>query len=187
MIGIDEVGRGALCGPVVSCALVLKQEIRDHNFFALIKDSKLIQEDKRNQIANLIKKFSSFSIGICNNRLIDKINILNATNLSMIRALKPFKDYPNLVKIDGLKTFELNAKTEFIKKGDKKSVVIAAASIIAKSYRDKIMIEFSKMFPEYDINNNKGYGTKKHIDAIKTFGCSPIHRKSFKPISDILF
>ena len=105
----------------------------------------------------------------------------------MIRAFKPFKDHPNMVKIDGLKTFELNTKTEFIKNGDKKSVVIAAASIIAKVYRDKIMIEFSKIFPEYDINNNKGYGTKKHIDAINAFGCSPIHRKSFKPISDILF
>ena len=105
----------------------------------------------------------------------------------MIRAFKPFKDQPNMVKIDGLKTFELNTKTEFITNGDKKSVVIAAASIIAKSYRDKIMIEFSKIFPEYDINNNKGYGTKKHIDAINAFGCSPIHRKSFKPISDILF
>ena len=92
-----------------------------------------------------------------------------------------------MVKIDGIKTFELNAKTEFIKKGDKKSVVIAAASIMAKSYRDKIMIEFSKIFPEYDINNNKGYGTKKHIAALKSLGCSPIHRRSFKPISNILF
>ena len=137
----------------MSCAILLKKDIRFQSFFPLIKDSKLIEEKKRNQIAFLIKQFSYFSIGKCSNQIIDKINILNATNLSMIRAYEPFKNYPNIVKIDGLKTFNLNARTKFIKKGDQKSVVIAAASIVAKNYRDKMMVKFSKKYPHYDFEN----------------------------------
>ena len=139
IIGIDEVGRGALCGPVVSCAVLLDKTIISDNLFLEINDSKKLSETKRNVIASFIKKNSKFSFGLATHKEIDSINILKATNLSMKRAFNYFKNFPNRIKIDGTKTFFLNDKTEFIVQGDKKSVTIAAASILAKTYRDKIM------------------------------------------------
>ena len=147
IIGIDEVGRGALCGPVVSCAVQLNKKILKQSFLKEIDDSKKINEIKRNQLANLIKKFSIFSYGICSNKIIDKINILQATNLSMKKAYENLRNTDNKVKIDGVKSFFLNDKTEFIKGGDNKSVVIAAASILAKSFRDAMMEKYSHEFP----------------------------------------
>ena len=179
VIGIDEVGRGALCGPVVSCSILLHPEIIENDLVYEINDSKKISEKKRNIIAKFIKKNSTYSIGIATSREIDKINILQATNLSIIRSYDKFKKYDCLVKVDGIQTFELNNKTKFIKGGDSKSISIAAASIIAKNWRDNLMIEYSKVHPAYDWDKNKGYGTKKHKEAIIKYGITHIHRLSF--------
>ena len=187
IVGIDEVGRGALCGPVVSCAVQLKKTIMKQSFITEIDDSKKLKENKRNELACLIKKFSTFSYGICSNKIIDKINILQATNLSMKKAYQSLGNNESKVKIDGIESFFLNNRTQFVKNGDNKSVVIAAASILAKSYRDNIMIRYSNEFPGYSLEKNKGYGSKIHLLAIKKLGITPIHRKSFAPIKSLLF
>ncbi len=179
VIGIDEVGRGAFCGPVVSCSVLLEKEILNNNLVFQITDSKKLSHKKRFILSKFIKEHSSYSIGVANNIEIDEMNILRATNLSMIRSYDKFKKTENLIKIDGLKTFSLNEKTTFIKNGDQKSISIAAASIIAKTWRDRLMTLYSKIYPMYGWERNKGYGTHEHVNAIKKFGLTKIHRKSF--------
>ena len=179
VIGIDEVGRGAFCGPVVSCSVLLEKKILNNNLVFQITDSKKLNHKKRIILSKFIKEYSSYSIGVANNIEIDEMNILRATNLSMIRSYDKFKKTENLIKIDGLKTFSLNEKTTFIKNGDQKSISIAAASIIAKTWRDRLMTLYSKIYPMYGWERNKGYGTHEHRNAIKKFGLTKIHRKSF--------
>ena len=179
VIGIDEVGRGAFCGPVVSCSVLLEKKILNNNLVLQITDSKKLSHKKRIILSKFIKEYSSYSIGVANNIEIDEMNILRATNLSMIRSYDKFKKTENLIKIDGLKTFSLNEKTTFIKNGDQKSISIAAASIIAKTWRDRLMTLYSKIYPMYGWERNKGYGTHEHRNAIKKFGLTKIHRKSF--------
>ena len=179
VIGIDEVGRGAFCGPVVSCSVLLEKKILNNNLVFQITDSKKLNHKKRIILSKFIKEYSSYSIGVANNIEIDEMNILRATNLSMIRSYDKFKKTKNLIKIDGLKTFSLNEKTTFIKNGDQKSISIAAASIIAKTWRDRLMTLYSKIYPMYGWERNKGYGTHEHRNAIKKFGLTKIHRKSF--------
>ncbi len=179
VIGIDEVGRGAFCGPVVSCSILLEKKILNNNLVFQIKDSKKLSHKKRIILSKFIKEYSSYSIGVANNIEIDEMNILRATNLSMIRSYDKFKKTENLIKIDGLKTFSLNEKTTFIKNGDQKSISIAAASIIAKTWRDRLMTLYSRIYPMYGWERNKGYGTHEHRSAIKKFGLTKIHRKSF--------
>ena len=179
VIGIDEVGRGAFCGPVVSCSILLEKKILNNNLVFQITDSKKLNHKKRIILSKFIKEYSSYSIGVANNIEIDEMNILRATNLSMIRSYDKFKKTENLIKIDGLKTFSLNEKTTFIKNGDQKSISIAAASIIAKTWRDRLMTLYSKIYPMYGWERNKGYGTHEHRNAIKKFGLTKIHRKSF--------
>ena len=179
VIGIDEVGRGAFCGPVVSCSVLLEKQILNNNLVFQITDSKKLSNKKRIILSKFIKEYSSYSIGVANNIEIDEMNILRATNLSMIRSYDKFKKTENLIKIDGLKTFSLNEKTTFIKNGDQKSISIAAASIIAKTWRDRLMTLYSKIYPMYGWERNKGYGTHEHRSAIKKFGITKIHRKSF--------
>ena len=179
VIGIDEVGRGAFCGPVVSCSVLLEKKILNNNLVFQITDSKKLNHKKRIILSKFIKEHSSYSIGVANNIEIDEMNILRATNLSMIRSYDKFKKTENLIKIDGLKTFSLNEKTTFIKNGDQKSICIAAASIIAKTWRDRLMTLYSKIYPMYGWERNKGYGTHEHRNAIKKFGLTKIHRKSF--------
>ena len=179
VIGIDEVGRGAFCGPVVSCSVLLEKKILNNNLVLQIKDSKKLSHKKRIILSKFIKEYSSYSIGVANNLEIDEMNVLRATNLSMIRSYDKFKKTENLIKIDGLKTFSLNEKTTFIKNGDQKSISIAAASIIAKTWRDRLMTLYSKIYPMYGWERNKGYGTSEHRSAIKKFGLTKIHRKSF--------
>ena len=179
VIGIDEVGRGAFCGPVVSCSILLEEKILNNNLVFQITDSKKLSHKKRIILSKFIKEYSSYSIGVANNIEIDEMNILRATNLSMIRSYDKFKKTDNLVKIDGLKNFSLNEKTTFIKNGDQKSLSIAAASIIAKTWRDRLMTLYSKIYPMYGWERNKGYGTHEHRSAITKFGLTKIHRKSF--------
>ena len=151
----------------------------DHTLHKEINDSKKLSEKKRIILSEFIKQNSVFSIGIASNIEIDRLNILNATILSMKRALKKLSISTNTIKIDGPKIFNLNEKTFFVKKGDQKSVTIAAASIVAKCYRDKVIKKLAVIHPFYQWEKNKGYGTKKHVNAIKKFGVSQLHRKSF--------
>ncbi len=179
VIGIDEVGRGAFSGPVVSCSILLLKEILNFKLVNEIKDSKKLSEKKRTLLSKFIENNSVFSIGSASNREIDNLNILHATNLSMIRSYEKFKNMKNLVKIDGIKTFFLNERTSFIKSGDNKSVTIAAASIMAKTWRDRLMEEYSKQYPMYGWEKNKGYGTREHQKAIIKHGITKLHRKTF--------
>ena len=179
VIGVDEVGRGALCGPVVSCGVLLKKEIFQDKLINEIDDSKKISQKKREILEIFIKRNSLYSFGLASNKEIDKVNILNATIISMKRALKKFDGYKNTIKIDGQKIFEYNENTFFIKKGDSSSVSIASASILAKTFRDNIMNEYARSYPLYKWDKNKGYGTKEHLLAIKMYGITSFHRKSY--------
>jgi len=172
--GVDEAGRGPLAGPVVAAAVILKKD----EFIEGLNDSKKLSEKKREELYDTItKKAVAYGVGIVDEKCIDKINILNATKLAMHEALK--KINPDYVLIDAVKLEDLNVKQDAIIKGDAKSVSIAAASIIAKVTRDRIMSDMDKIYPNYGFIKHKGYGTKEHIDAIKKFGASKIHRNTF--------
>lgn len=175
--GIDEVGRGALAGPVISAAVVLDF----NNVPSNIKDSKkLSQKERELKFSEIISSAIDFSIGSSNNIEIDDINILQATLLSMKRAYLNLSVHPKIALIDGNKAPDIKCKTKTIINGDNKSLSIAAASIIAKVHRDKLMREIHKKLPSYNFNNNVGYGTKEHYNAIRLNGVSIFHRKSFK-------
>ena len=181
--GVDEVGRGSWVGPVFSAAVILKKNINKN----LFKDSKKISKKKRIKIAKYIKKNSIYSIGKSSTKEIDKFNVLQATLLSMKRAIKNLQVKPNLVLIDGLHApANINYNLKTIVKGDTKISSISAASIIAKVARDKYISSLGKKYASYCWHTNFGYGTKKHLNAIKKFGVTIHHRKSFKPIHNIL-
>ncbi len=182
LAGVDEVGRGTLAGPVVAAAVILDY----NNIPEGIKDSKKIVKRKREQICKDILSSSITSIGLATSGEIDKINILKASLLAMKRAIEDLKKKPNIVLIDGNYTPEISIQSKSIIKGDNKSISIAAASIVAKVYRDNLMTEYSKKYPGYLWEKNSGYGTKEHLEAIKNLGVTPIHRISFKPIHNIL-
>lgn len=178
--GIDEVGRGPLAGPVVAAAVILPKNFFDER----INDSKKLSEKKRNELYKIIcENAISIGIGIISNKRIDKINIYEATKEAMILAVKNLSFKPDYLLIDAMK-LELDIPSLSIIKGDAKSQSIAAASIIAKVTRDNMMYELDKKYPMYDFANNKGYGTKKHIESIKKYGIINEHRKSFKPVSE---
>ena len=182
--GVDEVGRGCLAGPVFSAAVILNSTINTKD----IKDSKKIPFKKRIVLSKYIKKNSIYAIGSASVEEINKINILNASLLSMKRALYKLKVKPSVAYIDGIfapKNIKIKCKT-FIK-GDEKITSIAAASIIAKVARDLFMIKLSKKYPKYCWDKNFGYGTKKHLIRLKKYGITKHHRKKFKPIHNILF
>ena len=175
--GIDEVGRGALAGPVISAAVILDFD----NVPSNIKDSKkLSQKERELKFSEIISSALDIGIGSSDNREIDDINILQATLLSMKRAYLKLSVHPKVALIDGNKAPDIKCKTKTIINGDNKSLSIAAASIIAKVHRDKLMREIHKKLPCYNFNNNVGYGTKEHYNAIRLNGVSVFHRKSFK-------
>lgn len=178
--GIDEAGRGPGAGPVVAAAVIL-----DNNYNNLIiNDSKKLTEKRRLEAFNEInEKALQIGIGIVSNEEIDEINILNATKLAMERAYNNLSEKPEHLLIDAL-NININIPQTNIIKGDMKSISIAAASIIAKVTRDKIMVEYGEKYPNYLFEKHKGYLTKAHLELIKEYGPCPIHRKSFKPISD---
>jgi len=183
MAGVDEVGRGCLAGPVFAAAVILNNDINTKD----IKDSKKIPFRKRILLSEYIKKNSIYAVGTASVEEINKINILNASLLSMKRALSKLKPKPSMAYIDGLfvpKNMEIKCKT-FIK-GDEKIVSIAAASIVAKATRDLFMIKLGKKFPKYRWNKNFGYGTAEHIKSLRKYGVTKHHRKKFKPIHNIL-
>ena len=181
--GVDEVGRGCLAGPVFAAAVILNKGINIKD----IKDSKKIPFKKRILLSKYIKKNSIYAVGTASVKEINKINILNASLLSMQRALDKLKLKPSIVYIDGLfapKGLKIKHKT-FVK-GDEKITCIAAASIVAKATRDLFMIRLGQKFPKYKWNKNFGYGTAEHLNGIRKYGITKHHRKSFKPIHNIL-
>ncbi len=183
MAGVDEVGRGCLAGPVFAAAVILNKNINIRD----IKDSKKISFKKRIIISEYIKRNSVYAIGSASVDEINKINILNASLLSMQRALNKLKLKPSIAYIDGIfapKNIKINYKT-FIK-GDEKVTCIAAASIVAKATRDLFMIKLGKKFPKYRWNKNFGYGTGEHLNSLKKYGITKHHRKKFKPVYNIL-
>lgn len=180
--GVDEVGRGPLIGPVVSACVVLPKKIKIKG----LNDSKKLSEKKRNEYYKIIMdKALSIGIGIVDNKRIDEINIYEATKESMILAINKCNINIQHILIDAMK-LNLNVSSTSIIKGDQKSISIAAASVIAKVTRDEIMYKMDKKYPQYDFKNNKGYPTKKHIDAIKKYGILNEHRRSYKPVIDYL-
>ena len=174
--GTDEVGRGCLAGPVVAAAVILKEDISG------LTDSKKISPKKREFLADLISKNSFFAYGVVSNNKIDKINILNASLLAMKRAILNLPVTPSMVLVDGTFKPDLDIPMRAIIGGDSSENAISAASIIAKVYRDNLMIKYDSIFPVYDLKGNKGYGTKKHLEALKNFGHSEIHRTTFNGV-----
>ena len=180
--GVDEVGRGPLIGPVVACACILPV-----NFYHKdIKDSKKLSEKKREEMYKIIKENAiSIGLGIVSEKVIDEVNIYEATKIAMKEARKNLNITPEHVLIDAMK-LELNIPSTSIIKGDDKSESIAAASIIAKVTRDHMLDEMDKEYPMYDLKNNKGYGTKKHLEALQTYGPCKYHRVSYSPVRNAL-
>lgn len=178
--GIDEVGRGPLVGPVVTAAVILPKDFYDER----INDLKKLTEKKRELLYDVIMENAiSVGIGISSEDVIDEINILNATKRAMLEAVNNLSVKPEHLLIDAVKLNTDIPQTSIIK-GDAKSESIAAASIIAKVTRDRMMIELDKIHPEYDFKHNKGYGTKKHIEAIRKYGIIKEHRKTFAPCDE---
>ncbi len=179
--GIDEVGRGPLVGPVVTAAVILPKDFYDER----INDSKKLTEKKRELLYDVIMENAlSVGIGMSSPEVIDEINILNATKKAMIEAINNLSIKPEHLLIDAVK-LDIDIPQTSIIKGDAKSESIAAASIIAKVTRDRMMVELDKKYPMYDFKHNKGYGTKKHIEALYEYGPISEHRKSFAPVSEL--
>lgn len=175
--GVDEAGRGPLAGPVCVAAVIMPFE--QDKIIEEINDSKKLTEKKREQLFEKIKNTAiSYNIVFVDEKTIDSINILNATKLGMKQAIENLRVKPELVLIDAVK-IDTCVLTESIIKGDAKSYNIAAASILAKVTRDKLMVELDKKYPEYNFKKHKGYGTKEHIENLKKFGKCEIHRNSF--------
>lgn len=175
--GIDEAGRGPLAGPVVVGAVILPE----NSFIEGVNDSKKVSEKKREKLYDLITQEAiSYSVGIVDQKTIDEINILNATKLGVKLALEGLKQKPEIIMVDALNNMDtLGIPYISVIKGDAKNYSIAAASIIAKVTRDRIMREWDEVYPIYGFAKHKGYGTAEHIRIIKENGASPLHRKSF--------
>ena len=174
--GIDEVGRGPLAGPVVAGAVILPRDCK----ILYLNDSKQLSAKKRDELYDVIMENAvAVGIGMASPRRIDEINILQATYEAMRMAIGNLKVQPDLLLNDAVTIPEVEIPQVPIIKGDAKSVSIAAASIIAKVTRDRLMVEYDKVLPGYDFASNKGYGTKKHIEGLKELGPSPIHRRTF--------
>lgn len=174
--GIDEAGRGPLAGPVVAGAVILPKDCR----ILYINDSKKLSEKRRNELFDIIKEEAvTYGIGIIDAAKIDEINILQATYEAMRSAINNLNPSPDILLNDAVTIPKVDIKQVPIIKGDAKSISIAAASVLAKVTRDRIMEEYDKKYPEYGFAKHKGYGTKQHIQALEQFGASPIHRRTF--------
>ncbi|MCE2105687.1 ribonuclease HII [Streptococcus thermophilus] len=180
--GVDEVGRGPLAGPVVAAAVILPKLCKIKG----LNDSKKIPKSKHEAIYNqVMKEAVAVGIGIKDNYVIDDVNIYEATKLAMIEAIEKLNPQPEHLLIDAM-NLDLPIEQTSIIKGDANSLSIAAASIVAKVTRDKMMADYEQEFPGYAFAKNAGYGTKEHLSGIDKFGVTPIHRRSFEPIKSII-
>ena len=184
--GVDEVGRGPLAGPVVSAAVVLPHDlVGDEDWLSVINDSKKLSELKRQMAYEIISREAvSVAVGITNASTIDSVGILPATISSMFTALRGLEVSPDFVLFDFIPLKDCEYPYRTVVKGDTKSYSISAASIIAKVTRDELMKEAEEQYPGYGFSGHKGYGTAKHLDAIKRLGPCEIHRRSFAPIKN---
>ena len=179
--GIDEAGRGPLAGPVVAAAAILPRTFRRHK---TLTDSKQLSEQQREEIYAELTSLPEFywAVGVSDVEVIDQYNILRATWRAMQIALDHLYIYPDHVLVDGLRVPLMGVKQTAIVKGDAKSYSIAAASVIAKVTRDRMMVKLHEQFPQYNFAQHKGYGTPEHLAALGQYGPSPVHRKSFAPV-----
>ena len=179
LAGVDEVGRGPLAGPVVAAAIILPQ-----NYWVQgLNDSKKMSEKKRNEVFEHLQRDAlAYGFGVVSETMIDEINIRQATLLAMKMALEQLEILPDYVLVDGNMLPDVAFKQEPLIKGDSRSVAIAAASVLAKVTRDRMMIDYNQLYPEYGFDKNKGYGTPVHLDALSQHGMTIIHRRSFEPI-----
>jgi ribonuclease HII len=186
---IDEAGRGPLAGPVVAACVLIKSDTLPHisDELKIINDSKKLTEKKREKAFNIIKDNFEIGIGMCDHNTIDRINILQAAFLAMKKAISAVKQKPDYVILDGgLPIPNISIEQKAIISGDSLVFSIAAASILAKVTRDRIMREMHEIYPDYGFDKHKGYGTKLHMEQLKAYGPSPIHRKSFRPVKRLL-
>jgi len=180
--GVDEVGRGPLIGPVVAAAVILPKNYKLNG----LNDSKKLSEKKRNEYYEIINRDAlAIGIGVIDEKIIDEVNIYEATKLAMIDAINALEVKPEHILIDAM-PLDVNIPTTSIIKGDAKSLSIAAASVIAKVTRDNMMYELDKKYPNYGFGNHKGYPTKKHIEALKEYGLIEGYRKTYAPIRDMI-
>ena len=185
--GIDEAGRGPLAGPVVACAALILDWKEQNEVIRKIKDSKKLSEKRRIEIVEKLHNynFAKWGIGIVNEKVIDEINIFQATKLAMVEAVKDLSNSitPDFLIIDGNTTIDYEVRQKAVVGADNKITSCSLASIIAKVTRDNMMYEYAKQYPRYGFEKHKGYGTKIHIEAIQQFGPCPIHRRTFNPVS----
>ena len=191
VVGIDEVGRGPLAGPVVAVAVYIKRSLlknfsQKYPDIIKINDSKKISKKIREKLYKILINIIQFGVGAASVKEIEEKNILQASLIAMERAYISLKINADFVLVDGINTPKIKANVKAVKNGDNKSISIASASIIAKVIRDNIMKKLSYKYPEFFWNKNSGYGTKLHIDKIKLLGITPHHRKSFKPITKMI-
>lgn len=181
--GIDEAGRGPLAGPVVAAAVILNSDAPING----VNDSKKLSEKRREQLyERIMSEAVSIGIGYGSHELIDRINILQATRKAMLEAVMMLSPAPDCLLIDGITTIESGIFQKTIKQGDSRSISIAAASIVAKVTRDKLMSQYDKDYPQYGFAGHKGYGSASHLSAIRTHGPSPIHRRTFGGVREHL-
>ncbi|HEY6838274.1 MAG TPA: ribonuclease HII [Geobacteraceae bacterium] len=179
--GVDEAGRGALAGPVVAAAVILAPGV----LLPGVTDSKKLSPRKRDELYDLIMdKALAVGVGVGDHLLIDRINILQATLVAMENAVQALAVFPDYILIDGIFKTSLAVPQRTIKKGDSASLSIAAASIVAKVTRDRLMVNFEREFPGYGLAEHKGYGCAAHLDAIGRLGPSPIHRRTFRGVKE---
>ena len=177
--GVDEAGRGPLAGPVVAAAVILP-ELKE---YPRIRDSKKISSSERERLFSLIvNEAIAIGVGVVSKEFIERENILIASLEAMRRAIYSLEIVPDFILVDGIYPIPISIEQRCIKKGDQKSQSISAASIIAKVYRDRIMDAYDAEFPQYGFSKNKGYPTRMHIEALRIYGASPIHRKTFKRV-----
>jgi ribonuclease HII len=182
--GIDEVGRGALAGPVVAAAVILPLDI-DFSWFKLVRDSKEVSPARRNQLYILIQEAAiAAAVGVIEPQIIDSIGIFKAAKLAMCQAIERLACSPDFLLIDALTLPQLRTKQKGIIRGDKLCLSIACASIVAKVTRDRIMAELDSVHPGYNLAKHKGYATRQHCVCLQQLGPSPIHRHSFAPVRE---
>jgi ribonuclease HII len=180
--GLDEAGRGPLAGPVVAAAVILPMGTR----YEGLTDSKLLRPEQREHWFDQIREVAlDYAIASVSEQEIDEINILVASRKAMELALKGLSLHPDHLLVDGIIPLETSVPQHCVKKGDRRSQSIAAASILAKVTRDRLMLAFHEQYPHYNFKKNKGYGTREHLDALRRFGCCPLHRKSFRGVKDL--